>query len=340
MARPSENQRQFLGPDAVVLLGRGTGVVLMAVAIAVGVWRASQAGGDQAWFFISAAIMPLSFSFLVLLTTEGVRSRSPHANVMLLGRAAAAIVLAAALALALRAATDADSDRLWAFLGTLTFPAGLGLLVLVAAESLRRPHIDPLWANSARTSGGVVIAAALAFALWALSQADTDHFWVFLRAVVTPSITGAVLLVAGEALSSERGHSSIVLFGRIGALVALGGSFAMGIEFAAGAGTDYLWWFLLIAATPVGISLLLLAYTQALQGGGALYLGRLSGLAVVVFSIAVSVWIAREFGRNEVWWFLFTAATPVAAGCALLITTERTAAPSPSAAGRLITGKR
>jgi hypothetical protein len=69
------------GPDDVVWIGRGLGLLIVMIALAVGA-RASSGvdstllGGDTLWVFLATAMTPLGVGFLVLVASE-ILSRLP-----------------------------------------------------------------------------------------------------------------------------------------------------------------------------------------------------------------------------------------------------------------------
>ena len=55
--------------DIPVVLGRIAGVVIIIIALALGI-KLSSGEYDPYWVFLSTAVMPLSFGFLILIATE------------------------------------------------------------------------------------------------------------------------------------------------------------------------------------------------------------------------------------------------------------------------------
>ena len=121
-----------------VVLGRVAGAAVVIAALALGIKVAVDAGGDQFWVFLGRVTTPIGIGFLVLVAAEAMLGDTEHSSTVVLGRVAGAVVVIAALAYGIKFAGDAGGDQFWMFLETATIPMGIGFLVLVLAEAMKR----------------------------------------------------------------------------------------------------------------------------------------------------------------------------------------------------------
>ena len=131
-----------------VVLGRVAGTaVVIKVAVDVGGDRfwVFDAGGDGFWAFLLTVTTPIGIGFLVLVVTEAMLGDTPHSKAVVLGRMAGAAVVIAALAVGIKVVRDAGGDGFWWFLISVTNRMGIGFLVLVATEAVKRPKPRDLW---------------------------------------------------------------------------------------------------------------------------------------------------------------------------------------------------
>ncbi len=92
----------------------------------------------SAWGYVPTTATQVGLGFLVLVLTEAARRETDQDNVLYWGRLFGAVVILAVLASGLRAAFQSADGEFLAFLETVTRPIGVGLILVVSAEAIRR----------------------------------------------------------------------------------------------------------------------------------------------------------------------------------------------------------
>ena len=184
--------RPLGGPS---LFGVGAGFVLMGAAIAVGLHQADRPFFSPFWTFVEAAIRPLGFGALLVLTSLPFRT-SPSL-LWSAALASATIVFVGGLGGTIEAVSHLPNHGGWIFLGNVTARTSVALLILAAMGVLRF--------QAALAAGLAVSVATVAYAVWFASFASSGfEVWLFFF-ITTGGLAMAVLIVMCSAISRGEG---------------------------------------------------------------------------------------------------------------------------------------
>ncbi len=304
---------------AVVLLlltFRWPGPILLLMALAAGLLAAL---GDPPWDdtfflglerFISAALLPAGLGLLLLADTRiGERVADPHRGFQ--WRMVAAAVLLALALISLRHLPDMldffgdNSLALRAFLSQFIQPAGLALLVLMAAARVSEKRVRRVLAPAGIVCGLPVLAGGFFLGVSGAQLVETAGFWVFLAQALVPVGIGLLLLVEAYALQQGAGYEGTSWGAASGyvllcAVVLLGMYVAITIDARSAAEQllcDYsrfgdndcvpfarILIFIREAIFPATIALLVLAASRKF------FVSRMPGIIIVILAVPLALW--------------------------------------------------
>ena len=149
---------------AIANAGLAAGIAVAGAGVGVGIWSVTAPPSGAMWGALAVAIAPLGVGGTLVLSAAALRDRESARGLLPYAITAALAIMVAAGAMGVRVAFERPPDAMipMAVL-TAAWPAGVGLLLLIAGEEVRSISRLSGWGVAL---GAFLAAAVLAAAIW------------------------------------------------------------------------------------------------------------------------------------------------------------------------------
>jgi len=329
-----------VSPAVLAAAARVAGILAILAGLALGIRAFDVADADNGWLFVMAALTPATFGFLLLAAAERIQSSSAGLPVDRVCLAAGLMSIGGALALAIKFTTEAESDEIWAIIGSLTVlaPVVPGVLLIASTLPVSDSRLLGAPAPAAMALAVASAAGAIAFSVWSVNQGDTgDEIWVILAFCTAPTAAAAVLFGASRpADGAVTGPWPAIAGGAAVACVIA--AVATGIWYADRLESmSVVWTFVAVTILALALAFLALSASHALpRTPGLALLGMAAAAAALTFALKLtgneaffyvgpfatgaiygstsSTLFAVAVDGNDAWIFLSVMILPVAVG--------------------------
>ena len=258
----AEALRPTVRAPAIANAGSAAAVVVAVAGLGTGIWSVAAPPSGAVWGALAVATVPLGVGVTLFVSAAALRDRGSARGIRAYALAGALAMIAAAGAMGIRVAIDPlpYAPVPMAVLAA-AWPAGVGLLLLIAGEEVRGTSRFAGWGAAL---GGLLAAAVLAAAIWFAADVyrlfgapfgDADRFLpLIVQLAILPTNIAVLSVVVAFGLKGREVWAGAAALGWAAAVVITGAAVGLAVRLIADA--DYLprWASLGAFITPLAIA--------------------------------------------------------------------------------------
>ena len=164
------------------------------------------------------------------------------------------------------------------------------------------------------------------------TEVDQDEFWLFLMFATTPFAIGSLIVASANTLLDEDSWSNQFPIGLISGVIAIIAALASAIWIAREVGDAEFLVFLIFATIPVAIGGLVIlsdVWVRRYVLGHLAITGVVLGILVLLGSLIMGIWAAKDISSQEGWIFLSFSSSPISLGLLILTLSIRAMSMAP-----------